>query len=233
MLELARLFRARELRKTLVLVSTSGATDGFTGARAWAERRRRRRRRRRARARRPGRRARRAGRGSCRGRSARAGAARRSSARSRTRCAPRPGGRAATPRHGQWIRRALPFTVSEQGVIADASLPAVLIGASGERGPAAGEPRAARRGCSRFGRAALRAVMRDRRRRTPARTSARRRSPAARTGIVTMRNVLPDWAVRLLVGTLLLPALLTALDGFFRVRRRRLAVAPVAGVAGR
>jgi hypothetical protein len=45
-------------------------------------------------------------------------------------------------------------------------------------------------------------------------------------GIVTMRNVLPDWAVRLLVGTLLLPALLTALDGFFRVRRRRLPVAP-------
>ena len=37
MLELARLFRARELRKTLVLVSTSGATTGFTGARAWAD----------------------------------------------------------------------------------------------------------------------------------------------------------------------------------------------------
>jgi hypothetical protein len=41
-----------------------------------------------------------------------------------------------------------------------------------------------------------------------------------------MRNVLPDWAVRLLVGTLLLPAFLTALDGFFRIRRRRIAVGP-------
>ncbi len=41
-----------------------------------------------------------------------------------------------------------------------------------------------------------------------------------------MRNVLPDWSVRLLVGTLLLPAFLTALDGFFRIRRRRLAVGP-------
>jgi hypothetical protein len=41
-----------------------------------------------------------------------------------------------------------------------------------------------------------------------------------------MRNVLPDWAVRLLVGTLLLPAFLTALDGFFRVRRRHLPVRP-------
>jgi hypothetical protein len=38
--------------------------------------------------------------------------------------------------------------------------------------------------------------------------------------------VLPDWAVRLLVGTLLLPALLTALDGFFRVRRRHLPLRP-------
>jgi hypothetical protein len=48
-------------------------------------------------------------------------------------------------------------------------------------------------------------------------------------GIVTMRNVLPDWAVRMLVFCLLLPALLTALDGFFRVRRRRLAVGPWLG----
>ena len=48
-------------------------------------------------------------------------------------------------------------------------------------------------------------------------------------GIVTMRNVLPDWAVRLLVGTLLLPALLAALDGWFRARRRHLPVGRWAG----
>ena len=36
LLELARLFRQRDLRKTLVLVSTSGATIGFPGERAWA-----------------------------------------------------------------------------------------------------------------------------------------------------------------------------------------------------
>ena len=41
--------------------------------------------------------------------------------------------------------------------------------------------------------------------------------------------MLPDWAVRLLVGTLLLPAFLTALDAFFRVRRRKLAVGPWLG----
>src|SRR3954451_16996726 len=36
LLELSRVLKSRELRKTLVLVSTSGATTGFEGARAWA-----------------------------------------------------------------------------------------------------------------------------------------------------------------------------------------------------
>ena len=48
-------------------------------------------------------------------------------------------------------------------------------------------------------------------------------------GIVTMRNVLPDWAVRLLVLTFLLPALLTAVDAWFRARRRKLPVGRWAG----
>ena len=37
-----------------------------------------------------------------------------------------------------------------------------------------------------------------------------------------MRNVLPDWSVRLVVLCLLLPALVAALDAFFRARRHRL-----------
>jgi hypothetical protein len=41
-------------------------------------------------------------------------------------------------------------------------------------------------------------------------------------GVVTLRNVLPGWSVRLLVLCLLLPALLAALDSFFRARRRHL-----------
>ena len=40
----------------------------------------------------------------------------------------------------QFLRRALPITVSEQGPINAAKLPAVLIGASGERGPAPAGP---------------------------------------------------------------------------------------------
>ncbi len=226
MLELARLFRARELRKTLVLVSTSGATEGFAGARAWAE-------------------------------SAAGGpidavlllgdvagvradkpwvvpwslgsgpaplALQRTVENAVRAEVGRPGGSRAT---AQWIRRALPLTVSEQGVVADASVPAVLIGVSGERGPRPGEP--VRRGRLRqFGRASLRAVMAIDAA-GPAQNDRASAAPAFSDGphgIVTLRNVLPDWAVRLLIGTLLLPALLTALDGFFRVRRRRVAVTP-------
>jgi hypothetical protein len=43
-------------------------------------------------------------------------------------------------------------------------------------------------------------------------------------GIVTVRNVLPSWSIRLLVLCLLLPALLASLDAYFRARRRHLPV---------
>jgi hypothetical protein len=221
LLELARVFRARELRKTLVLVSTSGATDGFTGARAWAEK---------------------AGDGpvdavlvlgdlagtraerpfvvpwSLGSDAAPLGLQRTVENAVRVEAAEPGGTRAA----GQWIRRAVPFTVSEQGVIADEGLPTVLVGVSGERGPAGNED-VRRRRLERFGRGVLRAISAIDSTATRPGVPAFDDSPA---GIVTMRNVLPDWAVRLLVGTLLLPAFLTALDAFFRVRRRRLAVGP-------
>jgi hypothetical protein len=222
LLELARVFRARELRKTLVLVSTSGATDGFAGARAWADDT------------------------EAEGVEAVLVLGDMASARVRkpwvvpwsldSQPAPlalqrtvenavrveagRPGGSRAS---AQWVRRTLPVTVSEQGVIAEASLAAVMIGASGERGPEPGAAVSQRR-LERFGRAALRAVAA-----IDAAGSARDDEAAfgdGPQGIVTMRNVLPDWAVRLLVGTLLLPAFLTALDGFFRVRRRHLPIRP-------
>jgi hypothetical protein len=218
MLELARLFRARDLRRTLVLVSTSGAARGYTGAQAWAE--------------------------DVDPRMVDAvlvlgdlagtrtakpwvvpwslapGAVPLALERTveqalRAEAGP-PGGSRAT---AQWARRALPFTVSEQGVVAAAGLPAVLIGVSGERGPAAGdEVRAGQ--LERFGRGVLRTVM------AIDGAPGDEAFAGSPDGVVTMRNVLPDWAVRLLVGTLLLPAFLTALDGFFRVRRRRLAVGP-------
>jgi hypothetical protein len=73
-----------------------------------------------------------------------------------------------------------------------------------------------------FGRAALRAVTA-----LDARVSrSEEDGPFADEGggIITVRRLLPDWAIRLLTGALLLPPLLAALDAAFRARRRRLPV---------
>jgi hypothetical protein len=132
-----------------------------------------------------------------------------------------PGGARAT---SQWSRRALPMAAGEQGALARAGLPAVLLQISGERGPGPGAS-ISRERFTQLGRGALRSVI--------ALDEAGRRGSGGDTaplfrgepeGIVTLRNVLPGWSVRLLVGCLLLPALLSALDAFFRARRRPLPV---------
>jgi hypothetical protein len=91
---------------------------------------------------------------------------------------------------------------------------------SGERGPEAGAP-VTSEGFADFGRGVLRAVtaIDQSRLRRRAVAEAAAFEPAT-DGIVTLRKVLPTWSVRLFVGTLLLPAVLAAVDGFFRVRRR-------------
>ena len=116
----------------------------------------------------------------------------------------------------QWARMALPLTIGEQGELGRAGLPAVLLSASGELTPAA-DARVSQDTLQRFGRAALRSIQ------------ALDSGPDIAAGpsrvIVTQRKVLPQWAVRLLAAALLLPALLVAVDGFARLRRRREPVA--------
>jgi hypothetical protein len=130
------------------------------------------------------------------------------------------GAQAGGPRAvGQWVRRAVPLTVSEQGEPAAAGLPAVLLQVSGEQGPEAGQA-IDQSILQEFGRAALRAT-------TALETGvadagADGEFSSDPDGIVTLRRLLPDWAVRLLVGTLLLPTMLAAIDAWFRARRRRL-----------
>jgi hypothetical protein len=219
LLELARVFKTRELNKTLVLVSTSGAQTGFAGARAWAE----------------------ANKGTpvdavivlgdVGGEQVHKplvvswpdgsggvplGLERTVQAAVRAETKNDPGAPRAVV---QWVRRAFGVTVSEQGPIAAAGLPATLISQSGERGPDPGEP-VVDSYVERYGRAVLRAVTAI----DAAGPRAGRAFSGAPHGIVTMRNVLPDWAVRLVIATLLLPALLVALDAFFRARRRRVPV---------
>ena len=221
LLEMARLFKVRDLSSTLVLVSTSGGSGGAAGARAFAEiadgpvdaaivlgdl----------------------AGRDTRKpwivpwsnGEDAAPMAIRRTlESAVRREAGVQAGGSRAI---GQWARRALPLTVSEQGEAARAGLPAVLLQSSGELGPGPRTPVSENR-LDAMGRSALRAITA-----LDGRISrAGDESPFADEprGIVTVKRLLPDWAIRLLVGTLLLPPLLTAVDGFFSARRRRLPVA--------
>jgi hypothetical protein len=230
LLELARVYRQRELRKTLVLVSTSGDTLGFAGARAWAQ----------SAAGQPieavlvlgdvaGERIRKPWVVPWSGDSGAPPLALQRTVESALRgeVSPNPGGSRAS---GQWARRAFPLTISGQGVVGEKGIPAVSVGSTGELGADPDEG-VSRTRLGSFGRGVLRAI-------TaidaagPSDDERAARSPAFASGpdgIVTMRNVLPDWTVRLLVGTLLLPALLVALDAWFRARRRRLPVERWAG----
>jgi hypothetical protein len=126
-----------------------------------------------------------------------------------------PGGSRAT---SQWARLAFGVTVSEQGPLVAADLPAALLSAGGERPPPANAPVVGERMES-FGRAALRTV-------TALDNAPDLEGPGSSRGLVTLRKVLPVWAFRLLVAALLLAPLLVTVDGFARVRRRHEDVVP-------
>jgi Peptidase family M28 len=112
---------------------------------------------------------------------------------------------------GQLAHLAFPFTVGEQGPLESGGLPAVLVQASGERGPTAGEGVSQER-LEGFGRAVLSAV--------DALDTAPDVPAGMQTAVLVQRKVFPEWALALLVGTLLLPPLIVAVDGLARVRRR-------------
>ena len=220
LLELSRIADLRDLSRTLVLVSTSGATVGGAGARAWAE-----------------------SVGdpsqidgilvlgdlasentrrpwvvpwSNDSRPAPLGLRRTLEAAVRSEVGRDPGGARAVV---QWMRRAVPLSITEQGPLLAAGLPAILLQASGEPGPEAGDPVSLRR-LNGFGRAALRTITALDEAPAP-RPSLRGDSAGSGTdGIVTLRQVMPTWAVRTAVLALLLPALLAAIDAWMRARRR-------------
>lgn len=112
----------------------------------------------------------------------------------------------------QMARFALPATYGEQGVLLDKGLPAVLLSASGERAPPA-DAEVSRARLQAFGRAALRTI-------TALDTGTPIAPEATSADVLTERKVLPGWAVRLLVGMLLLPPLIAAVDALARVSRR-------------
>jgi hypothetical protein len=117
---------------------------------------------------------------------------------------------------GQLAHLAFPLTVGEQGPLDANGLPAVLVQVSGERGPAASEA-VSRERLEGFGRAVLSAV--------DALDTAPNISSSMQAGVLTQHKTIPAWALRLLVAALLLPPLLLAVDGLARLRRRHQPVA--------
>jgi len=119
----------------------------------------------------------------------------------------------------QLVRHALPATYGEQGVLLERGIPAIMLSVGGDRPPAADAP-ISRARLQAFGRAALRLV-------TVLDAAPRARAleaEATSRDLLTTRKVLPGWAVRLFIGSLLLGPVLAAVDGFAAIRRRRVPV---------
>ena len=111
---------------------------------------------------------------------------------------------------GQIAHLAFPMVASEQGPFGGSGEPAVLLSLSGERGPAATEPTSLSQ-ISAMGRTVLQTVTA---------LDAGPAVPAPSTYLSLSGKSIPVWAVRLLVLVLILPVLVTTIDGLARARRR-------------
>jgi hypothetical protein len=112
---------------------------------------------------------------------------------------------------GQLAHLAFGYAPGEQGPLLAAGIPAVLVQASGEAGPAAGAPVSAER-LEGLGKATLDAI--------DALDVAPQLEVAPQRGIVLAHQIVPAWALRLLIGALLIPPLVVLVDGLARARRR-------------
>jgi hypothetical protein len=110
----------------------------------------------------------------------------------------------------QLARLAFPMTISPQGPLTAAGLPAVFVSLSGERGPNAGEQIASWR-LGRMGQAVLQSIDA---------LDAGHAIPAPSSYLLINSKIVPFWAVRLLVLALLFPVLVVTVDGLARARRR-------------
>ena len=112
----------------------------------------------------------------------------------------------------QLTHLAVPLATGEEAPFNAASVPAVLVQVSGERGPSPQEKVSATRLLN-FGRAVLSA--------TYALDEGSDIAEKPASGLLLGHKRLPDWAIRLLVLALLLPPLLVSVDALARLRRRR------------
>jgi hypothetical protein len=111
---------------------------------------------------------------------------------------------------GQFLHLAFPLAATEQRPFADSGEPAVLVSTSGARVPAPDEPTSQTQIMG-FGRAVLEAVTA---------LGGAPEVPAPSSYLSMHGDVIPAWAVRLLVLALIVPVLLATIDGLARARRR-------------
>jgi hypothetical protein len=121
---------------------------------------------------------------------------------------------------GQLARLSFPIGIGAQGVLLDAGYDVVRISGSGELPPEGSGPIESidEDTLGALGRATLRTFT--------ALDMGPRPQHGPRSYVTAVSQVMPGWVLSLLAGTLLLPALVAAVDAFARVRRRRIEVLP-------
>jgi len=117
---------------------------------------------------------------------------------------------------GQMLRVAAPVGIGAQGQLIEDGLPAVRLSGSGELPPPRSETQLEDLSADRlgdFGRSALRTLS--------AVDGGPRLEHGPGTYLIVARKVLPGWALAALVAALLLPPFVASVDAYARARRRR------------
>jgi hypothetical protein len=112
---------------------------------------------------------------------------------------------------GQFVHLAFPLTLSEQAPFGARGVPAVLLSLSGERGAAPDAPIAGAGQLNSLGRAVLATI---------SALDDGPTIPASSAYLLFDNKVVPGWAISLFVLALIVPVLLTTIDGLARARRR-------------
>ncbi len=112
---------------------------------------------------------------------------------------------------GQFVHLAFPLTLSEQGPFGARGIPAVMLSLSGERGPAPNAPVSGPDELTSVGRSVLATI------------SALDGGPtvsAPSAYVIFDKKVVPGWAITVFVLALIVPVLMTTIDGLARALRR-------------
>ncbi|MDQ2897117.1 MAG: hypothetical protein M3Y09_15970, partial [Actinomycetota bacterium] len=120
-------------------------------------------------------------------------------------------GPTGTSLFGQYLHLAFPLTLSEQAPFGDLGVPAVLVSLTGERGPAPASALAGANQLTAVGRGVLA---------TLSALDSGAPVPAASPYLLLDGKVVPGWALSIFVLALIVPVLLTTIDGLARARRR-------------